>query len=111
MKVYAQQRPGEPRSVEHTRPAYVVDDLSELRGPISGTVTLPVHVDWTPARSYDMASPRRVQTMYETVLRSASSEGDLVAYLDRDLLVNIWCSLRLPDYIRSAWESRHSELS
>ncbi|MGH3636907.1 hypothetical protein [Mycobacterium sp.] len=111
MKVYAKPGPGERLSVEHTRPAYVVEDLSELHGPTSGTVVLPVHIDWTPAREYDLEIRRRTQTMYETVLRSASSEQDLLAYLDRDLLVKLWRSLRLPDYVRAAWERQHPELN
>lgn len=111
MKVYAEPVPGERRSVEHTRPSYVVDDLLQLRGPTNGIVILPVHIDWTPAREYDLAIRRRVQTMYETVLRSASSEEDLLAYLDRELLIKLWRSLRLPDHVRAAWERQHPELT
>jgi hypothetical protein len=110
MKIYAEPVPGEPLSVEHTRPAYVVEDLSDLHGPTSGTVVLPVHIDWTPAREYDLAIRRRIQTMYETVLRSAPTEKDVLTYLDRDLLVSLWSSLRLPDYVRVAWERQHPEL-
>lgn len=111
MRVYAAPAAGERMSVQHTRPAYLVDDLCALRGPTSGTVSLPVSIDWTPANRYDMSIGRRVQTMYETVLRSASSENDLIEFLDRDLLIKSWAVLRLPRFIRQAWESQHSDLN
>lgn len=60
MKTFRQQS-GTRLGFSHTQPVFVVDDLAELRGPTSGTVTPPVHLDWTPSSSYDLADPGRVR--------------------------------------------------
>lgn len=110
MQIYKPVAPGTRLGFSHTKPAYVVDDLSELRGPAAGTVTLPVHIDWTPASTYDLAEPERVRTMLETVLREAGSEAEVAEWIDRDLLVEHWVALNLPTFVRDAWESAHPEL-
>lgn len=110
MKTYKPVAPGTRRGFPHTTPAYVVDDLSVLHGPVSGVVTLSLHIDWTPSSTYDLSEPRRVRTMYETVLREAGSEAEVAEWIDRGLLLAHWPSLGLPDFVRAAWEAAHPEL-
>lgn len=110
MKTYRSVEPGTRLGFSHTTPAYVVDDFSMLHGPASGTVTLPVHIDWTPSSTYDLADPTRVRTMIETVLREAGSEAEVAEWIDRGLLVEHWPRLGLPAFVREAWEAAHPEL-
>lgn len=111
MKAYMPRQPGARHGFSHTKPAFVVDDLSELRGPSSGTVALPLHIDWTEASTYDLADPGRVRTMIETVLREAGSEAEVAEWIDRGLLLEHWSQLNLPTFVRAAWEAAHPELS
>jgi hypothetical protein len=94
----------------HTRPVFVADDLAELHGPTTGIVTLPIHIDWTPSSTYDLAEPQRIQTMYETVLREAGSENEIATWICRDLLMTHWLDLNLPTFTRTTWESVHPQL-
>lgn len=111
MEVYPPILPGTRRDFSHTKPVYVVDDLADLHGPTAGRVTLPIHIDWTPSSTYDLGNPVRVRTMYETVLQEAGSEGEIAAWVDRDLLVQHWPELRLSGFARETWETVHSALA
>lgn len=111
MKVYQPVPQGRAPRLENTRAVYVVDDLTFLAGPQTGTVTLPLRLDWTPAADYDLGSAARVRTLYVTVLREAQSTDDLITYLNRELLIRLWPTLRVPPFVRQAWETAHPELS
>lgn len=110
MKLYREPSPGAPMTHENTIPVFIIDDLEELEGPASGVVTLPIELDWSPAPTYDLDQPRRVLTMYATVLREAHSEEELARYLNADILRAVWGELRLPSFVRASWESAHPEL-
>jgi hypothetical protein len=98
-----QARPG--------RRAIVVADLASLRGPAAGTVELPLRLFWSSAdRRFDLDSPSTRRWLYQTVLREASRPADLTDYLDRDILISLWPSLRLPPGVRRAWEELHPVL-
>ena len=98
-------------SVYDTMPIVVPSSLSDLRGPIKGTVTLLIHLDWSPARTYDLADPRRVRTLYRTVIREATFPTDLSNWLNSDTLFAVWPDLVLPDRVRQAWEEVFPELA
>jgi len=98
-----QARPG--------RSAIVVPDLADLRGPVTGTVELPLWLLWSQRdRRFDLAEPDMRQWMYEIVLREAGSLEDLTTYLDRDTLIALWPRLYLPRGVRQAWEDQHPAL-
>jgi hypothetical protein len=98
-----QARPG--------RRAIVVADLASLRGPARGTVELPLRLFWSSAdRRFDLDSPSTRRWLYQTVLREASRPADLTDYLDRDILISLWPSLRLTAGVRRAWEELHPVL-
>jgi hypothetical protein len=93
------------------KPYAVADRLDDLRGPTSGTVTLPAHLDWSGNASYDLDKPARLASMYRTVLNEAGSADDLRAWIDGRMLARLWPTLWLPPQLRRLWESRFPELS
>jgi DNA invertase Pin-like site-specific DNA recombinase len=98
-----QARPG--------RPALVIDDLADLRGPVTGLVELPLRLFWSvPDHRFDLDEPDLRRWCYETVLREATRPADLAAYLDGETLVGLWPELYLPKGVRRAWEERHPAL-
>jgi hypothetical protein len=89
----------------------VAADLGDLRGPDSGTVVLPLRLFWSlPGYRFDLADRDMRLWLYQTVLREAVAPGDLVSYLDRGLLTELWPELYLPRGVRRAWEDRFPQL-
>lgn len=98
-----QSRPG--------RQAVVAPRLSDLRGPVKGTVKLPLWLFWScPGHAFDLGDRDMERWLYETVLREASRPEDLTTYLDGDTLIALWPDLYLPKGVRQAWEDRHPVL-
>jgi hypothetical protein len=98
-----QSRPG-----RHDR---LAASLEDLRGPVTGTVTLPLWLFWScPGHTFDLDDRDMRRWLYETVLREASRPEDLTAYLDNDALIALWPDLYLPKGVRQAWEDRHPVL-
>lgn len=95
---------------QYAKPFAVADDLALLRGPTTGVVTLPRHLDWSGSADYDLDSPGRVVDLYRTVLIEATKPDDLHLFLDRAILTRLWPSLWLPPGVRRAWEERFREL-
>jgi hypothetical protein len=95
------------------RPVLVASDLGMLRGPASGTVTLPDHLQWSgdTAAVFDLGDPSQQPALYTTVLREAGEPGDLQAWLNPGLLVELWPRLVLPRSVRAAWEEQHRVLA
>lgn len=86
--------------------------LDELTGPAHGTVDLPLHIAWSGLRAYDLDRPRQRMSLYRTVL-AEGQRRDLVAFLDRELLLAQWPALRtlVSRHIREVWEDAFSELA
>lgn len=86
--------------------------LDELNGPVSGPVELPLHIAWSGLRAYDLDRPRQRMSLYRTVLAEGRYE-DLVALLDRDLLIELWPVLRslVSRHIRQVWEEAFPRLA
>lgn len=98
-----QARPG--------RAAYVAAELSELRGPVTGSVRLPLWLSWsTPDLEFDLGDQDMRRWLYQIVLREAAAPEDLDSYLDGDMLIALWPDLWLPRGVRRAWEDRHPVL-
>jgi hypothetical protein len=103
--------PGRAYQARPGRSAVVVPDLADLRGPVTGTVELPLWLFWSqPDRTFDLDDPDMRQWLYEIVLREAGSREDLTTYLDRDTLIALWPRLYLPKGVRLAWEDQHASL-
>ena len=92
------------------RPVIVAPSMRSLNGTVTGCVRLPLHIDWTPANTYELGALRRVVTMYQTVLQEAKSDSDL-AVLNGQKLREVWGRLRLPANVREAWERAFPELA
>lgn len=91
---------------------YVIpDSLTDLRGPVGGTVTLDRWLDWSGDSTYDLDDAGDLQLMYQTVLNQAASVADLCRWLDRDMLLRLWPSLWLPARLRALWQERFPELT
>ena len=98
-----QARPG--------RRAIVITDLADLRGPVHGTVALPLWLYWSgPSPVFDLDAPFMRRWLYEIVLREASTPEDLTANLDSGTLIELWPELYLPRGVRQAWEELHPVL-
>jgi hypothetical protein len=93
------------------KPYVVAERLDDLRGPTEGLVNLPKHLDWSGSPSYDLDNPKRLASMYRTVLTEAGTIDDLRAWIHRRLLAQLWPTLWLPPRVRRLWESRFPDLA
>lgn len=86
--------------------------LEDLAGPAAGRVELPLHVAWSGLRTYDLGKPRLRMSLYRTVLAEGQRD-DVVALLDRDLLIAQWPVLRslVSRHVRQAWEEAFPRLA
>jgi hypothetical protein len=105
-------RAAAPRHRHASRPGrgvLVAASLADLRGPVHGTVELPIWLFWHPDRTFDLDQPGMLAWVYQIVLREARAPADL-AYLDEDMLLSLWPGLFLPKGVRQAWEEQHPAL-
>jgi hypothetical protein len=93
-----------------TRPYVTPDTLDELAGPASGVIELPISLDWSERRTYDLSVESDRRLMYERVIREAMTADILRSYLNRVLLMSVWPSMYLPRRVRASWESRFPAL-
>lgn len=110
MKCYALRLDGQELQWEHAKPFFVSESIAQLTGPSVGSVELPLSIDWTPSNTFDLSNPMRVRTMYAKVLMEAPDEQSISKFVNGNLLIREWTRLRLPSYVRSAWEQKHPEL-
>jgi hypothetical protein len=88
----------------------VAASLADLHGPTDGPVELPLWLFWSvPGHAFDLSDPDMREWFYQTVLREASRPEDL-AYLNGDLLTDLWPGLFLPHGVRQAWQDQHPAL-
>lgn len=95
----------------YRRPYAVPESLDLLHGPSSGTVHLPVHLDWSGNAVYALDAPGRIIDLYRTVLIEAATPQDLYAYLDAGTLRRLWAMLWLPVQLRRSWEQKFPALA
>ncbi|MFD4987269.1 hypothetical protein [Streptomyces sp. NPDC058374] len=79
--------------------------LSELTGPTSGTVSLPLRLACSGLRTFALSDENLRLGMYRIALNAGLYE-DYVRYLDGDLLARSWPRLQkmVGSGIRTAWE-------
>jgi hypothetical protein len=93
------------------RRVIVITDLADLRGPVDGTVTLPLWLHWSgPSPVFDLGAPSMRRWLYEIVLREAGGPEDPTRLLDREMLITLWPELYLPKGVRQAWEEHRPVL-
>lgn len=104
--------PPRPRnSYADRRPHAVVDDLESLHGPTDSVVELPLRLDWSPKRLYDLSDDGDRRSLYERALNEALRVEDLQEFLNEDVLVELWPRLWLPQQVRALWEGRFPHLA
>jgi hypothetical protein len=87
------------------RPFVVPGSLAELDGPtVSGRVRLPLHLDWSSGREYDLDDPADRARVYEIVLREGTLD-DLRTYIDPMRLPDALQRMFLPTAIAEAWRA------
>jgi hypothetical protein len=105
------QPPSPPAPAPRLRPVIVPGSLDDLKGPGSGAVELPITLFWSlPDRRFDLGSRCRAIGMYLAVLDAARAPGDLAAYLNGELLADLWPDLHLTRAKRAPWEARFEAL-
>lgn len=87
------------------------EKLSDLAGPTTGLVDLPITIDWGPKRLYDLGEDADRRILYERVLREAADTEEVGRFVNGSMLVEIWSRLWLPARVRQRWEGRFSELN
>ena len=91
-------------AVERGRPIQVPNALPRLSCDRAfAMVALPLYLNWSDrGRRFDLRDRRQRARVYELVLREGGA-GDVTAYVDGALLVDLWDELVLPPGIRAAW--------
>ncbi len=84
--------------------------LADLRGPVTGMVTLNDGLDWSGDARYDLDDPGDLQLLYQTVLNQAATVDSLCRWLDGETLRRVWADLWLPARVRALWQARFPEL-
>lgn len=95
----------------YAKPVVAPERLDLLRGPTSGVVRLPVHLDWSGQSEYNLDNPGRIIDFYRAVINEASSPDDLHTYLNHAALLRLWSYMWLPRIVRQTWEERFPELA
>jgi hypothetical protein len=88
----------------------VAKSLNSLHGKASGEVVLPKRLLWNPSRSFNMEDKKRVISLLRIVLRESRTIEDLETYVNEEKLLCFWNELKLPEYIKNAWEQKFPEL-
>lgn len=95
-----------PRENGWQRPVAVPHDLAALRGPLSGTVRLPLRVYSSGAgtdRDFDLPDEAQRIELYQIVLTDGTTD-DICAYLGQHELRRLWTRLWLPTHVQRAWQ-------
>lgn len=92
------------------RTVIVAEDLDVLHGPLAGRAQLPLWLDASARRTYDLTDPHERALLYEVVLLEAGRPQDLSDWLDGEELVRLWPDLYLPRVVRAAWQAKHRRL-
>lgn len=91
-------------------PAALPSALADLHGPVDGRVELPADLVWSGRRVFDLADETGRYLYYVTVLTCGVNREHYTAWLNADLLLELWPRLRLPRALRRIWQDRFPEL-
>lgn len=91
------------------KPFDIPKTLEELCGPSAGKITLSPMIYWGPTHDFNVTNRDEARTAYEHILTEGSL-SEMRTFLNRDLLIDVWCDLFLPTYIAVAWENRFEPL-
>ncbi len=93
------------------KPYDIVDDLDELAGPTTGTVALPIFMYWAPGRNtFDLTIHDDLVRVYTCALTEGRIE-DQRTFMNAATLRRLWPEIRLPERVRTLWETRFPTLT
>lgn len=84
--------------------------LTNLRGPASGMLELPITMHWGPTRIFDLSDTGQRRMVYRALVRDGTPNVQ-EALLNRTLLLQEWHNLILPRRCQTLWEARFPELA
>lgn len=88
------------------RPPAIPDDIADPSiEKATGVVELPLRVQWSGRRRYDLSDRQDRARVYELVLREGTEE-DVRRFVRLDELEELWDDILLPPHVRAAWEHR-----
>lgn len=90
-------------------PYQVPRSLDDLHGPTSGMVRVPGYISTAPDPVFNVDLRPTRWSLYSAVVRCGTPE-DQAAFLDKDLLIDLWPDLNLPSHCRNLWVSRFPQL-
>jgi hypothetical protein len=77
-----------------------------MQGPTRGRLELPIWVHSSgPSKTFDLENDDDLAELYEIVLTNGDEET-VAAYVNVAELTRLWPRLRLPVYVRTAWDER-----
>lgn len=92
------------------KPYSVPRSLDDLRGPSSGTITLPKALLWAPGGGDVPLSTRgNVKLAYQAIISEGTVEQQC-RYLNKALLTSVWPHLSVPAQAARQWQERFPEL-
>ncbi|WP_024821108.1 hypothetical protein [Arthrobacter sp. 31Y] len=97
-------------TIEDSLVYLVPDSFEDLKGPASGVVELPIHLDWGPVRRYDVGDDASCRTLYQLTLQNSGSTEEMAWFLNAGRLLALWPSMRLPGRCRQLWNDAFTQL-
>ncbi|GAA3315613.1 hypothetical protein [Arthrobacter ramosus] len=88
----------------------VPNALDDLHGPATGTVELPLHLDWGPERSYQVNDDGSCSVLYQLTLQNSGSIEEICRIVHPGRLTALWPTMILPARCRQLWETSFPEL-
>lgn len=86
------------------------ESLEDLHGPAAGAVTLPIHLDWGPDRTYTVEDDASCRTLYQLTLQNSGSPTEIGAIINAERLLVLWPSMPLPARCRDHWQTAFPQL-
>ncbi|MFE5837547.1 hypothetical protein [Arthrobacter sp. NPDC056493] len=102
--------PGARHTIADSLVYLVPGAFEELKGPASGTMQLPIHLDWGPDRVYDVGDDGSCVALFQLTLQNSRSVDEMGGIGNADRLLALWPSMRLPGRCRDLWETAFPQL-
>ncbi|MCI0142079.1 hypothetical protein KNN17_10860 [Arthrobacter bambusae] len=84
--------------------------LNDLHGPATGSVELPLHLDWGPERSYNVDDDGSCSVLYQLTLQNSGSIEEICRIVHAGRLTALWPTMILPARCRQLWETTFPQL-
>lgn len=88
----------------------VPDAFNDLQGPVTGTVKLPLHLDWGPERTYQVNDEGSCSVLYQLTLQNSGSIEEICRIVHPGRLTALWPTMILPNRCRQLWEKSFPQL-